>query len=70
MQQIKFNLKIYEEQVIIQAIKDYSSFLKIETELEKEYININYEIIKDHKNIIEEFSNYILALSKQEKYSI
>jgi len=63
---IKFNKKIYSQQTVKKAIKDYSYLADFEVDQGKNYFLVKIKNIKQglKENFKDEFSNYILSLKK------
>ena len=63
---IKFNKKIYSQQTVKKAIKDYSYLADLEIDQDKNYFLVKIKNIKQglKENFKDEFSNYILSLKK------
>jgi len=65
--ELKFNNKIYRKEAILETIRAYSDFATFDIKNERAYTKVRiYNIDPSVKKIItEEFSNYVLGVSKK-----
>ena len=67
MPQIRFNTKIYNKEAIREAVSDYSHLARFSIKEARNYIKVSIDRINmdGEENIVHEFGNYVLGLTKR-----
>lgn len=67
---IKFQKRLYDTETIRACSNEFSEFFNLTVTEDGSYIVVELDMKTNQENIDLEFSNYVLGIIKQNKYSI